>query len=310
MDFSKNVNLERAYIQEVYFPEELNEVRVFIKRIDLVHEYISGNKWFKLKHNLIHAYENGYDTILTFGGAYSNHIYATAAAGKEFGFNTIGLIRGEEHLPLNATLSFASSNGMKLYYVDRKNYRSKHLPEFHEVLKEKFGKIYIVPEGGTNIFALKGCSEIPALIEIDYDYVCTACGTAGTMSGVIAGLDGNKKVLGFSVLRGGAFLIKQTERLIIEYSGNTFSNWSINLDYHFGGYAKINRELVLFMRQFEEINGIPIDPVYTGKMMYGIYDLARNGYFAPGTKIVALHTGGLQGIEGMKEKIKTLLPWK
>ena len=307
MDFSKHGNLERAYIQEVYFPEELKDVRVYIKRIDLIHQYISGNKWFKLKYNLIHAVENGYDTILTFGGAYSNHIHATAAAGKEFGLNTIGVIRGEEHLPLNPTLSFASSNGMKLYYVDRKNYRNKHLPEFQEILREKFGSVYIVPEGGTNLLALKGCSEIPSLIEIDYDYICTACGTAGTMSGVIAGIDGNKKILGFSVLRGGAFLIKQAEKLINEYCGKTFSNWSINLDYHFGGYAKINHELVLFMRQFEEINGIPLDPVYTGKMMYGIFDLARKGYFKPGAKIVALHTGGLQGIEGMKEKMKLML---
>jgi 1-aminocyclopropane-1-carboxylate deaminase/D-cysteine desulfhydrase-like pyridoxal-dependent ACC family enzyme len=307
MTFPDNIDLSEIYLQEVFFPEEINGVHVYVKRIDLVHPLISGNKWFKLKYNLIKAHEEGVETILTFGGAYSNHIYATAAAGKEFGFSTIGIIRGEKHLPLNPTLTFATECGMKIFYVDRATYRNKHLPEFQQKLIEKFGKIYIVPEGGTNVLAVKGCSEIPSLIEIEYDCLCTACGTAGTISGLIAGLDENKNVLGFSALRGGAFLIKQTEKLLKDFSRKNYSNWSINLDYHFGGYAKINRELVLFIHQFEGINGIPLDPIYTGKMMYGIFDLARTGYFKPGTKIIALHTGGLQGVEGMKDKMRAVL---
>ncbi len=307
MNFPDGIDKDKIYLQEVFFPGEQNGIRIYIKRIDLVHPFISGNKWFKLKYNIIKAREEEYETILTFGGAYSNHVHATAAAGREFGFNTIGIIRGEEHLPLNPTLAFAVQAGMKIFYVNRSGYRSKHLPEFRQRLIEKFGRTYIVPEGGTNLLAVKGSSEIPSLIEIDFDYLCTACGTAGTISGLIAGMDGRKKILGFSVLRGGAFLIKQTEKLLNDYSGKSYSNWSINLDYHFGGYAKINRELVLFIRQFEDLNGILLDPIYTGKMMYGIFDLSRSGCFETGSKIVALHTGGLQGVEGMRQKMNLLL---
>lgn len=297
----------KAILQEVTFPEINSNVKVFIKRIDLIHPEISGNKWFKQKYNLVQAREEGYNTLLSFGGAYSNHIHALAAGGKEYGFNTIGLIRGEEHLPLNPTLQFVSEQGMKLVYIQRSDYRNKHLPEFADWIRKKFGNVYVVPEGGTNLLAVKGCAEIPQLIEKKFDYLCTACGTGGTISGLIAGSRGQKKVLGFSVLRGGGFLIKQVEQLVAEYTKSNFSNWSINLDYHFGGYAKISRDLVLFIRQFEEINNIPLDPVYTGKMMYGIFDLIRKGFFGDDKTIVALHTGGLQGVEGMREKMRQVI---
>jgi 1-aminocyclopropane-1-carboxylate deaminase len=307
MTFENKVDLNKAVLQEVFFQEKRLDVKVFVKRIDLVHPYISGNKWFKLKYNLVYAREQGFETLLTFGGAYSNHIHATAAAGKEFGFKTIGLIRGEEHLPHNPTLSFAVDCGMNIHYVDRISYRNKHLVEFQEALIKKFGKIYIVPEGGTNLLAVKGCAEIPFLINQDYDYLCTACGTAGTISGLIAGMKGEKNILGFAILKGAGFLYKNVKNLLTDYSGKNFSNWSINLDYHFGGYAKIDRQLVLFLKQFEEINGIPLDPVYTSKMMFGIYDLVRKKFFKEGTSIVALHTGGLQGTEGMRRKMNSFL---
>jgi 1-aminocyclopropane-1-carboxylate deaminase len=307
MTFEDKIDLSKTILQKVTFPVETPGIKVFLKRIDLTHQYISGNKWFKLKYNLVCAREGGYETLLTFGGAYSNHIHAAAAAGNEFGFNTIGVIRGEEHLPLNPTLSDAVKFGMKIHYVDRTTYRKKHLPAFHDELKEKFGRIYIVPEGGTNTLAVKGCSEIPSLIECDYDYICTACGTAGTISGVIAGLDGKKKVLGFAVLKGASFLNDNVRNLLAEYSGKHYGNWSINLDYHIGGYAKIDKKLVQFIKKFEEINGIPLDPVYTGKMMFGIYSLLLGNYFPQNTTIVALHTGGLQGINGMKEKMNSFL---
>lgn len=306
MKFDSEIDISKAVLQAVEFPDEI-PVKIFMKRLDLIHPSISGNKWFKLKYNLVDARENGFDTLVTFGGAFSNHIYATAAAGKEYGFKTIGIIRGEEHSNLNPTLEFAASQGMRFVYVTRSDYRKKHLQDFTNWIHKKFGNVYIVPEGGTNQLALKGCREIPPLIEIDYDYLCTPCGTAGTLSGLITGLSGKNKILGFSVLRGGSFLIKQAERLIIEFSQNEYSNWSINLDYHFGGYAKINRELILFIRQFEEINGIILDPVYTGKMMYGIMALAKEGFFNENVSIVALHTGGVQGIEGMKEKMNIIL---
>jgi 1-aminocyclopropane-1-carboxylate deaminase/D-cysteine desulfhydrase-like pyridoxal-dependent ACC family enzyme len=307
MDFNSVIDLTKALLQPVEFPEPL-PIKVFMKRLDLIHPYVSGNKWFKQKYNLIKARNEGYDTLLTFGGAYSNHIHALAAAGKEFGFKTIGMIRGEEHLPLNPTLQFAAEQGMQLHYVNRSDYRKKHLPEFAEWIYGKFGKVYIVPEGGTNQIALKGAAEIPSLIEMEFDYITSACGTAGTISGVICGLNGAKKALGFAVLRGAAFLNKKAEQNIFEYTGGKdYKNWSINLDYHFGGYAKINRELILFIRQIEELNGIILDPVYTGKMLYGVYDLARKGFFGEGKTLIALHTGGQQGIAGMKVRMNEVL---
>jgi len=306
LNYDSVADLSKAIEQPLEFPDKI-PVKVFIKRLDLIHPAVSGNKWFKLRYNLIEAGEKGFDSLLTFGGAYSNHIYATAAAGRECGFKTIGLIRGEEHLPLNPTLEFAVNNGMRLVYVNRTEYRKKNLPEFEGWINKSFGNVYIIPEGGTNLLAVKGGSEIPSLIGSEFDIITTACGTAGTISGLAAGLKGDKKIIGFSVLRGGAFLINNAKRLIHNYSREDFNNWSINLDYHFGGYAKITRELILFIRQFEEINGVTLDPVYTGKMMYGIFDLARKGLFKEGKTIAALHTGGLQGIAGMEEKINGFL---
>ena len=278
-------------------------IKLFIKREDLNHPELSGNKWHKLKYNLITAKENGYETLLTFGGAYSNHIYATAAAGKLFGFKTIGIIRGEEHLPLNPTLSFAISKGMKIQYVNRKSYREKNSSEFIKNLREKFGKFYLVPEGGTNNLAVKGASEIISNIDIDFDYICCACGTGGTLAGLVSGLNGRKKALGFSVLKGGGFLLNDVENLIYESVGKKYNNWDINLDFHFGGYAKINSELIEFIQRFQKINSIPIEPIYTGKLLFGVYKLILNHYFSNGSAILIIHTGGLQGLMGMKNKV-------
>ncbi len=278
-------------------------IKLFIKREDLNHPELSGNKWHKLKYNLITAKENGYETLLTFGGAYSNHIYATAAAGKLFGFKTIGIIRGEEHLPLNPTLSFAVSKGMKIHYVNRKSYREKNSSEFIKNLREKFGKFYLVPEGGTNKLAVKGASEIISNIDIDFDYVCCACGTGGTLAGLVTGLNGRKKALGFSVLKGGGFLLNDVEKLIYESAGKKYNNWDINLDFHFGGYAKINSELLKFIQRFQKVTSIPIEPIYTGKLLFGVYNLILNQYFGSEKSILVIHTGGLQGLIGMKNKI-------
>lgn len=278
-------------------------IKLFIKREDLNHPELSGNKWHKLKYNLITAKENGYETLLTFGGAYSNHIYATAAAGKLFGFKTIGIIRGEEHLPLNPTLSFAISKGMKIQYVNRKFYREKNSFEFIKSLREKFGKFYLVPEGGTNNLAVKGASEIISNIDIDFDYICCACGTGGTLAGLVSGLNGRKKALGFSVLKGGGFLLNDVEKLIYESAGKKYNNWDINLDFHCGGYAKINSELIKFIQRFKKITSIPIEPIYTGKLLFGVYNLILNHYFNNGNAILVIHTGGLQGLIGMKNKV-------
>lgn len=296
---------ENAVEQEIILPG-VKRSGIFVKRFDLVHLEISGNKWFKLKYNLIRAEEKGYNTLLTFGGAYSNHIYSTAAAGKLFGFKTIGIIRGEEHSPLNPTLSFAKECGMELHYLNRSMYRYKAEEAFQDHLKKIFGDIYIIPEGGTNELAVKGTSEIVSSFDNNYDLICAPVGTGGTSAGIIAGLNGNKNYLGFAVLKSADFLLKDVYNLLIKFNGRTYSNWNINLDYHFGGYAKINYDLISFINEFENLNNIKLDPVYTGKMMFGVWDLIRKNKLNF-DKILILHTGGLQGVEGMQPKISSLL---
>ncbi len=267
-----------------------------VKREDLNHPVISGNKWRKLKYNLAEAKKQGQNRLLTFGGAYSNHIYATAGAGQAFGFETIGVIRGEEHLPLNPTLAFASKAGMYFHYMDRATYRKKSEESVIKLLKQQYGDFYLIPEGGTNALAIQGCEEIIEEIDTDYDYLCCPIGTGGTISGLISGLKGRSEILGFSSLKGD-FLHEEVVRLLKQY-GIHYTNWSINTDYHFGGYARIKPALLNFIKDFEQNQQVPLDPVYTGKMMFGIYDLVQSGFFPKGTKIIAIHTGGLQGRAG------------
>ncbi|WP_299759025.1 pyridoxal-phosphate dependent enzyme [uncultured Pontibacter sp.] len=278
-------------------------VELWVKREDLLHPHISGNKWRKLKYNLQEAQRQNHQTILTFGGAYSNHIAATAAAGKEYGFKTIGIIRGEEHLPLNPTLSFATSCGMQLHYITREKYKLKNDPAFLEELLLQFGQVYLLPEGGTNLLAVKGCTEIVHDISIKYDYICCAMGTGGTFAGIVASLAGKQQALGFPALKGGEFLKQETEELVLGYSGQSYSNWQLITDYHFGGYAKVKPELLAFMESFRRQHYIRLEPVYTGKMMYGLFDLIGQGYFARGSRVVAVHTGGLQGNAGFQERL-------
>ena len=268
-------------------------VRILIKREDLNHEYASGNKWWKLKYNLEEATRIGHDTLLTFGGAYSNHIYATAAAAKELGLKSIGIIRGENTLPLNHTLAFAQSCGMTLHFISREVYRNKTTDDFIQQLQNKFGDFYLIPEGGTNGLAVKGVAEFgTALInEVDFDYLCLPVGTGGTMAGIVKALAGRKKIVGFSVLKGGGFLSAEVKK----WTADSFSNWNIEQDYHFGGYAKTTNELIIFMNEIETQHQLPLDQVYTAKMMFGILDLIQKGYFKRGSTILALHTGGLQG---------------
>ena len=291
-------------IQAIHAPEmAAAKLQLFIKREDLLHPHISGNKWRKLKYNLEAAKAQGHHTLLTFGGAYSNHIYATAAAGKEFSFRTIGIIRGEEHLPMNPTLQFASSQGMHLHYISRTDYQQKEHPELIAKLKQTFGDFYLLPEGGTNVLAVKGCREIVQNIP-DFDYVCCSCGTGGTLAGIVAGLQGKSQVLGFSALKGDDFFSDEIDKLTSMYDGRMYPNYQIITDFHFGGYAKANAELVDFINNFKQQYGIQLDPVYTGKMMYGIFALAKKGHFKEGNTILAIHTGGLQGIEGFNMQYK------
>ena len=306
-NISKQIDESKAVIQPIILPNVNKNVNVFMKRIDLVHPEISGNKWFKMKYNIAEAKEKNYDTLLTFGGAYSNHIYSTSAAGKIFSFKTIGLIRGEEHLPINTTLKYAIDCGMKIHYVDRTTFRKRETPEFLEWIKNEFGDVYILPMGGKNRLAVKGCSEIINQIDIEYDYICSACGSGGTFSGLVAGFGGKKKAIGFSALKGGGFLKEDISNLVFDYTKSNYDNWEINSDYHFGGFAKLSLELINFMEKFKKLNGIELDYIYTGKLMYGIADLINKEYFKEGETIIALHSGGLQGNEGMKQKVDKIL---
>jgi 1-aminocyclopropane-1-carboxylate deaminase len=267
-------------------------VRLLVKREDLNHPLVSGNKWWKLLYNLAEAQKQGIKTILTFGGAYSNHIYATAAAACELGLNSIGIIRGEETLPLNATLQFAADQGMQLQYVSREAYRQKHEADFQEALYRQYGPVYIIPEGGTNALAVKGCVEFAQrLKDIAFDYVCLPVGTGGTMAGLIDGLDSGKRVIGVSTLKGD-FLKADVANLI---NPETANNWSILTEYHHGGYAKVTPQLLAFMQRIEQNHNLPLDQVYTAKMMWAVMHEAERGAFERGTTILAIHTGGLQG---------------
>ncbi|WP_304143355.1 1-aminocyclopropane-1-carboxylate deaminase/D-cysteine desulfhydrase [Mesoflavibacter zeaxanthinifaciens] len=285
--------------QHVWLDDKKN-IELSIKREDLIHPFVSGNKYRKLKYNVLQARKENKTTLLTFGGAFSNHIAAVASAGKAEGFNTIGIIRGEElkdKVDTNPTLSFAKSCGMTLKFINRKEYKDKSSPNFISNLKDRFGDFYLIPEGGTNNLAIKGCQEILNEKDSKFDYICCAVGTGGTVSGIINASKSNQKVLGFSSLKGD-FLNKDISKFA------TSTNWELITDYHFGGYGKINDSLIAFINKFKSENKIPLDPIYTGKMMFGIFDLIQKGYFKANSKILAIHTGGLQGIEGMNAKLK------
>ena len=277
-----------------------NDISLTIKREDLNHPFISGNKLRKLKYNLLQAKAEKKTTLLTFGGAFSNHIAAVAYAGKEQGFKTIGIIRGDElfdKIEENPTLKFAQENGMEFEFVSREDYRNKSEISFIEKLKEKFGDFYLVPEGGTNELAIKGCEEILTTEDSVFNYVCCAVGTGGTISGLINSASLNQKILGFPALKGD--FLNDEIRIFAKKN-----NWELISDYHFGGYGKINLELIEFINAFFEENKVPLDPIYTGKMVFGVIDLIRKDYFPAHSKILLIHTGGLQGIEGMNLKLK------
>ncbi len=282
------------------------DVSLYIQREELVHPTLSGNKWYKLKYNILKAREEGYETLLTFGGAYSNHIYATAAAGKLFGFKTIGIIRGEQAQPLNETLRFAQDCGMQLQHLSREAFQHKNDPGMIAQLQDQWGRFYLLPEGGTNLLAVRGCEEMGRQAA-HYDVVCVSVGTGGTLAGVAMAMKGQNRLLGFSALKNGQFLTEEIHRLMDAYKGTVYHNFQIIDQYHFGGYAKFKPALIDFINQFNQRHRILLDPVYTGKMMFGLYDMIRQGYFSEGSRLLVIHSGGLQGIQGFNERYKNKL---
>ncbi len=290
--------------QQVLLKEiEESDVELWIKREDKIHEFVSGNKFRKLKHNISEAKRYKHQSLLTFGGAYSNHIVATAVAGNLNGLKTIGVVRGEELaenfeevLKTNQTLKVAYEHGMEFKFVSRATYREKTETNFINSLRDTFGDFYLIPEGGTNPLAIKGCEEILSNEDQKFDYICTAVGTGGTISGLINSVHTNQEVIGFPALKGN-FLYDEIRKY------TTKENWTLNLDYNFGGYGKFNEDLIRFINRFKSETSILLDPIYTGKMLFGIVDLINKGKFKKGSKILAIHTGGIQGIDGINKKL-------
>lgn len=284
-----------------------HQVHLTIKRLDLIHPLVAGNKWYKLKYNLKEFKSGGYRQLLTFGGAYSNHIYATALAARLLKVPAIGVIRGEKSLPLNPTLEAASAAGMKLHYITRSAYREKDSPTLIRELEDTFGHFYLVPEGGTNALAVRGTEEILQAADFESDVICTSIGTGGTFAGLVSRAKPHQKVLGFSALKGG-FIHAEMDALLGKYAIRPQCAYEVLDRYHFGGYARFHQELMDFIHFFKDSTGITLDPIYTGKMMYGLFDLIQEGAFPAGTKIMALHTGGTQANEGFNKRFGTDLP--
>lgn len=264
-------------------------VRLFVKREDLNHAHVSGNKWWKLKYNIEAALSRKYETLLTFGGAFSNHIYATAAAASDAGIKSIGIIRGEQVLPLNETLAFAAAKGMHLHYVSREVYRNRGDANFILELERRFGRYYLVPEGGSNELGVAGVASFAQTLPSGFDFICCPVGTGATLAGLVRGCAGRGIVLGVVVLKGGDQWISEIEKYRPQ-----FDNWQLFGDYHFGGYAKSTEVLQQFIQTFTSPTGIPIEHVYSAKMFFGLRDLASRGYFKRGSKVLAIHTGGIR----------------
>jgi 1-aminocyclopropane-1-carboxylate deaminase len=293
----KYLSYRETPIVEICHPLiEKSGIRLLLKREDLNHDTVSGNKWWKLKYNLIEARRQLKNTLLTFGGAYSNHIYATAAAAGVLGFRSIGVIRGEATYPLNPTLEFAARQKMSLIYLSREAYRHKTEPETLDSLRKLAGDFYLIPEGGSNSFAVQGTTEFARqLFDTSFDCALVAVGTGGTLAGMINGFEGRRQIIGVPVFKGGDYLVDQIKILSRDETSCDFDNWRLWTEYHHGGYAKTSPELIAFMKDFRDTSGVPLDHVYTGKLLYAIFCEVKKETFARGTTLLAIHTGGHQG---------------
>lgn len=272
-------------------------VQLLVKREDLNSAAVSGNKWWKIKYNVAEARSQKKNTLLTFGGAYSNHIYATAAAAAALGFRSVGVIRGEQTIPLNPTLAFATSQSMALHYLSRHAYKIKNEAAIIDSLQNEFGDFYLIPERGTNRNAVRGTSEFAQkLVSTWFDFALLAVGTGGTLAGLINGFEGQRRIVGVPVFKGGDYLTPEIESLAENERGQRFDNWSLWTEYHHGGYAKTSPELISFMKAIQS-ETLPLDHVYTGKLFYAIFREIEKGTFQRGTTLMAIHTGGLQGAQ-------------
>ena len=294
-----DVILKNSINEKVHFVNN-SGLQLFLKREDKIHNIISGNKYRKLKFNLINAKELGFKGLLTFGGAYSNHIPAVAYAAKINGFKSLGFIRGEEivnNYLENPTLKYSHDLGMKFKFLSRSNYKLKTNEYFLRKLKKKFKDYYLIPEGGTNALGVLGCQEILNDSDKEFDYICCSVGTGGTICGLINSSNENQKIIGFSSINKN-YLLNDITKFV------TNENWMLIDDFSFGGYGKVNNELIEFMNNFRLKYGILLDPIYTSKLVYGVLNLITNNFFKPNSKILMIHTGGHQGIFPMNKFLK------
>lgn len=281
-------------------------ISLSIKRDDLQHNIVSGNKVFKLYYHLEHCKKNNINTILTYGGAYSNHVHATAFAAKQLGMKSVAIIRGEQILPLNPTLKDCVHWGMTIEPVSRLDYQQKTNSKDIQRVLSRYPDAHVVPEGGADISGVLGAGLIMNEINpLDYDYVVCGCGTGTTLSGLIASGYPGVHYLGMAVLKGANWMNKEVQHWLDQISEHPDTpknasqlaaiEWSINTDYHFGGYAKTKPQLTEFISQMKHSYDLPLEPIYTGKALYGVLDLAKKGFFKTGSRILFIHTGGLQG---------------
>jgi 1-aminocyclopropane-1-carboxylate deaminase/D-cysteine desulfhydrase-like pyridoxal-dependent ACC family enzyme len=283
------------------------KVELEVLRLDQVHPTVSGNKFFKLKYNLAEALKQTHRQVLTFGGAYSNHIYATAAAAKLAGLQSIGIIRGELLDENNPTLKSAKDAGMILKGLSRELYRDKTHPEFIDQLRQEFGEFYLIPEGGTNVLAIQGTSEILSSSQFNFSHLATPIGTGGTFVGLANSIIPQQELLGISALKGEG-IQEEMKQLLQTHGIQPQGSLSIWTQYPHGGYAKWTSELIEFIHWFWESFGIPLDPIYTGKMAFACWDLLQKKYFNPGSRVLLIHTGGLQGNLGFTQRPGIELP--
>lgn len=283
-------------------------ISLYLKREDQSHPLYGGNKVRKLKYHVLNALEENYSSFLTFGGAWSNHIFASAAFFNEIGKPIVGIIRGEEPNDYSDTLVFAKEKGMEFDFISRSEYRRRYDTDFLEKIKEKYPNTYIIPEGGSGKRGVLGCTEILTKTDQEFDYICSGAGTGGTMAGLTLSLGLHQKSIAFSALKGGNFLVNDIHQLMDQYSEDypveqLKKQLSIQTDYHFGGFAKSTPELIQFMRDFYAKTNIKLDHIYTAKMFFGLLDMIKNDYFSRNTKILAIHTGGQQGLKGLEWRI-------
>jgi 1-aminocyclopropane-1-carboxylate deaminase len=300
------MKINSSPLQKVtYLASELDEIQLYVKRDDLMHSEVSGNKWRKLSRTLDYLSESKeIEGMVTFGGAFSNHLLAVAYLCSHLNIPSVGIIRGELIVPLNSTLARCAALGMSFESCSREDYRNKDSVEFLKALNSKYSNYFISPEGGADAFGVEGCRDIvdEVNLEIDFDYISIDCGTGATLAGMIRALKPNQKAIGVQVLKGVDFITAAIAEWNVELDSK--NRFEVITDYHFGGYAKNSEELIEFMRSFYNETMIKLDPIYTGKQFYGIIDLIKKGYFPKGSKVVLVHSGGMQGIAGFEERYK------